>query len=100
MCVLHRIFNIAFVDQAHSSFNQGVITDAVLSHLDIVCRVPDEEMCCIGEENRRYCREAVTDGKKINVVLAARGQHTADHRMRSVRNIRFAVVEYQKAVFE
>ena len=100
MCILNRIFNIAFIHLAHCFFHQGVIADAVLAHLDIVCRVPDEKMRGVGEENRRNCREAVTDCEEVNVVLTACGEHTPDHRMRSVGDITLAVVENQKAMLE
>lgn len=94
------IFNKTFIHLTHCLLHKRVIADAVLSHLDVVGGVPDEEMRGVGEEDRRHCRESVTDGKEIDVVLAARGQHAAYHRMRSVGDIRFAVVEYQKAMLE
>ena len=97
---LYRIFYITLVHLTHGFFNQFIIAYTVFAHLDIVGRMPDKEVCGVGEEDRRHCRESVTDGEKVNVVLAAGGKHSADHRMRSVRNITFTVIEYQKAMLE
>lgn len=100
MCVLFRVFDKALVDPTHRLLHKRVIADAILAHLDIVGRVPDEEMCGVGEEDRRHGGESVTDSEEVDVVLTAGGKHTAYHRMRRVGDIALAVVEYQKAMLE